>query len=269
MYPLTTTRIALCIEYDGSAFNGWQVQQSASVSTVQFALEQALSEIADHPVKVFCAGRTDTGVHACAQIVHFDSCSDRPLKAWVKGTNTLLPDDISVIWAKEVSSEFHARFSATARRYRYIIFNHPVKPAILRNLVTSVRQPLDAEAMHEAGQYLLGELDFTSYRGASCQSPTAMRRVVHLNVSRKDDFVIIDIKANAFLLHMVRNIAGVLIEVGGGRKQPAWAKEVMEKKDRSKGAVTAPPNGLFLVDVDYPEKYELPKTKPGPSFLPA
>lgn len=261
-------RVVLGVEYDGSAFNGWQVQSPAQqVVTVQGSLEAALSEVAAHPVKLYCAGRTDAGVHACAQVVHFDAYHPRPEKAWVRGGNTLLPDSISIRWAQYTSDEFHARFSATARRYRYIIANSPVRPALLSGQLTPYYQALDEKQMHEAGQYLLGELDFTSYRGAACQSGTPMRNVMHLNVTRRGEFVIIDIKANAFLLHMVRNIAGVLMEIGSGRRPPVWAKEVLELRDRRKAAITAPPHGLYLVEVDYPDHFELPRLPTGPAYF--
>lgn len=261
-------RIALCLEYDGSAFNGWQAQKSPRVPTVQESLEAALSRIANHPVKVVCAGRTDTGVHASGQIVHFDSPSARPEKAWVQGTNALLPGSISVLWAKTIDAGFHARFSALSRRYRYLILNHRVRPALLRNLVTPWPFPLDAALMTEGGAHLLGELDFTSYRGAACQSPTPMRNVMRLEASRHGEFVVVDIQANAFLLHMVRNIVGVLLEIGEGRRPPEWAREVLERRDRGAGAATAPPTGLYLVQVRYPSRYGLPEAEPGPAFLP-
>lgn len=256
------TRIALQVEYNGKHFHGWQAQSSEGIATVQEALETAVAEVADHPVKLFCAGRTDTGVHATGQIVHFDTTAQRELKAWVMGVNTLLPDSVCVHWSQEVSSQFHARFSAQARRYCYLIDNGPVRPAIFNGLVTQTRMPLDETLMHEAGQYLIGELDFTSYRGSNCQSPTPMRNVIHLNVYRHGERVIIDIMANAFLLHMVRNITGVLMEVGFARKPPEWAREVLEARNRSSAAVTAPPDGLYLVDVVYPPEYGLPVLPP-------
>jgi tRNA pseudouridine38-40 synthase len=260
-------RVALALSYDGSLYYGWQSQRKPNVPTVQEALETTLSNIADAPVQVQCAGRTDRGVHASHQLVHFETPVARHEKAWVMGANTQLPDGISVYWAKPVSADFHARFSATARRYRYIILNTPSRPAILAHGVTWEKRPLDAELMHREAQCLLGELDFTSFRAVACQSNTPMRNVHHVSVSRHHDFVVIDIQANAFLYHMVRNIAGVLMAVGAGWQPPGWTAEVLAAKDRSAGAVTAKPEGLYLVDVSYPEQFGLPPTRPGPHFL--
>ncbi|NVK21602.1 MAG: tRNA pseudouridine(38-40) synthase TruA [Kangiellaceae bacterium] len=259
------TTIALGIEYDGSHYCGWQ-RQSHSPS-VQEALEQVLSSIADHEINVFCAGRTDTGVHATGQVVHFELHNERPLKAWNMGANTRLPDDIAVRWAVQVDKDFHARFSATARRYRYIIANTHARPAIAAKGLTWCRQQLDVDAMNKACQYFPGEQDFSAFQAASCQSPTAFRNIHHLFVERKGDYVVIDIKANAFLHHMVRNIAGSLIQIGRGIQPYNWAKTLLQSKDRSIAAATASPNGLYLVDVDYPEQYQLPKLAIGPLFL--
>lgn len=261
------SRFALCIEYNGSAYKGWQAQKSPKVATVQESLEKALSVVADHPVKLVCAGRTDSGVHASAQIAHFDSASKRPEKAWVKGANSLLEGNICVQWAKLVEENFHARFSAQSRHYRYVIYNNPVKPAIMKGLVTSYYYPLNEVHMNEGAQYLLGEQDFTSYRGVACQSKTAMRNVSSVSVTRQGQFLVIDIQANAFLLHMVRNIVGVLLEVGEGKREPIWVKEVLEYKDRSQAGITARPDGLYLVNVSYPEIYNLPSVSSGPAWL--
>ncbi len=251
-------RIALCIEYQGKNFKGWQSQRSSSVPTVQETLESALSQVADHPVQVYCAGRTDSGVHASSQIVHFETSSERPLNAWVRGANALLPGSVAVRWAKQVSSDFHARFSARSRRYCYVIYNNRVPTALLDGMVTQHFYSLDEELMHEAAQHLLGELDFSSFRGAGCQSNTAMRNISSISVRRSGDFVFLDIKANAFLLHMVRNIVGALLEVGEARQKPEWIKEVLLKKDRRLAGVTAKPDGLYLVEVEYPEQFEIP-----------
>jgi len=263
-----TARIALLVEYDGSVFKGWQAQLDPVLPTVQESLERALSRIADHPLRVHCAGRTDTGVHAAGQVVHFDTASVRPLKAWVQGTNTLLPPQVCVRWAGEVPADFHARFSALSRCYRYCISNEPVRPALLGSFLTHWRQPLDAALMHTAGQYLLGEHDFSAYRGQACQSRTPMRRVMALSVRRAGSLVVVDIEANAFLLHMVRNIVGVLLEVGCGRRPPQWAREVLEGRDRTGGAITAPPTGLSLVQVRYPAHFGVPETQGGQQQFP-
>lgn len=260
-------RVALALSYDGSLYRGWQSQRKPHVATVQEHLETTLSKIANAPIRVQCAGRTDAGVHASFQVVHFDSPADRKEKAWVAGANTLLPDGISVLWAKPVDPGFHARFSATARRYRYIIANTQTRPAILSHGVTWQPQQLDHEAMHAAAQCLLGEQDFTSFRAVACQSNTPMRNVHFVEVSRINQLVVIDIQANAFLYHMVRNIAGSLLEVGKGRMPVSWVSDVLQARDRCKAAVTAPPHGLYLVHVTYPDDYGLPTDPPGPFFL--
>jgi tRNA pseudouridine38-40 synthase len=257
---LSVTRIALGVEYDGSAFHGWQSQLDPALPTVQETLEQALSQVAAQPVFVQCAGRTDTGVHAAGQVVHFETTSVRQLKAWVLGANTALKRKVAVRWAHEVPADFHARFSAFSRRYRYTVCDDAIRPALLANYVTSHAQRLDAELMHAAGQYLIGELDFSAYRGATCQSKTPMRCVTELTVRRHGGLVVMDIEANAFLLHMVRNIMGVLLVIGEGRAPPAWARQVLDGRDRTQGAKTAPPTGLSLIKVRYPARFGLPET---------
>ncbi len=259
-------RIALGIEYDGHGYYGWQRQRE--VVGVQERLEAAIAKVANHPVEVACAGRTDAGVHATGQVVHFDAQFDRRPAAWTLGLNANLPDGIAVRWARDVSDEFHARFSATARRYRYIIYNHRLRPGILRHGVSHYHHPLDEERMHEAGQLLLGENDFSAFRAIQCQSRTPWRNVHHLRVSRQGQYVIIDIKANAFVHHMVRNIAGSLMEVGMGNRPVEWIAELLAGKDRNLAAATAKAEGLYLVEVDYPESFGLPKSEPGPLFLP-
>jgi len=260
-------RVALAVEYNGGAFFGWQAQRKLNLPTVQETLENALSQIAAAPVTTVCAGRTDTGVHASHQVVHFDAPAARPEKAWVFGGNTLLPAGIAIKWAKPVSSDFHARFSATARRYRYIIHNCPTRSAHLGPLTTFFPHALDAQLMHREAQCLLGERDFSSFRGAGCQSNTPMRNVHHVRVSRSGDFVVVDIQANAFLLHMVRNIVGTLLAVGSGRQPEGWTAAIFAARDRTLAAPTAPPQGLYLVDVHYPAEFELPSHSLGPAFL--
>lgn len=258
-------KIALGIEYDGSRYFGWQRQQN--VTSVQQELETALSKIANAPCEVFCAGRTDAGVHGTGQVVHFETDAIRPMQSWCFGTNANLPADIAVRWAVEVSDEFHARFSATARRYRYVIYNHKLRSAILPKGISHYYHPLDAEKMHQAGQYLLGENDFSSFRAAQCQSHTPWRNVHHLNVWRQQDYVIVDIQANAFVHHMVRNIVGSLIEVGLGKQPPEWIDWLLAQRDRTQAAATAHAEGLYLVDVTYPEQFGIPKNRLGPLFL--
>lgn len=249
-------RIALGIEYNGHDFYGWQAQQN--LVTVQGCLEIALSQIANEPINVFCAGRTDAGVHASGQVIHFDTQSKRDSRAWILGTNTLLPPTISVRWAQEMDNEFHARFSAVYRRYRYVIHNHSTRSALFSNRVTWFHPHLNAEEMHEAAQYLLGELDFSSFRSSQCESKTPMRNVQEISVKRHGDFIVVEIQANAFLHHMVRNIVGVLLEVGTKKRPPIWALEVLHAKDRRMAAETAPAEGLYLIQVGYPEAYCLP-----------
>lgn len=263
--PQATVKMALGIEYDGSRYYGWQRQNE--VRSVQEKLEKALAKVADHPVNVFCAGRTDAGVHGTGQVVHFATSAQRKDAAWTLGVNANLPADIAVRWVKAVPDAFHARFSATARRYRYVIYNQRLRPAILAAGVTHFYHPLEVEKMQRAGQCLLGENDFTSFRAVQCQSRTPMRNVMHLNVSRHGAYVVIDIKANAFVHHMVRNIVGSLMEVGCGNQPEGWIAELLTAKDRKLAAATARAEGLYLVAVDYPTRYELPRLPMGPLFL--
>ena len=261
------SRIACRIEYDGRQYSGWQAQPQLAVKTVQETLEHALSAVSNEPVKVVCAGRTDTGVHGFGQIVHFDAPVARSAKAWVLGVNANLPFDIRVHWAVVVQQDFHARFSALARRYRYIIANTPVRPAQLVGQLTWQRRALDHRLMHSAAQLLLGEQDFSAFRAASCQSKTPMRNVHCVAVSRLGDLLVLDIKANAFLHHMVRNIAGSLMAVGMGRQSPQWIGQLLEGRDRTAAAETAPADGLYLVEVEYPAQFALPATPYGPLLL--
>lgn len=259
-------KIALGIEYDGAQFFGWQRQRE--VETVQEVLEKALSKIANHKVDVFCAGRTDAGVHGTGQVVHFESDAVRSERGWTMGVNANLPDAVAVQWMKEVPDDFHARFSATARRYRYIIYNSKLRPGILRSGLSHYHSPLDENKMHLAAQALLGENDFSSFRAAQCQSNSPNRFVHFVKVTRHNQYVVIDIKANAFVHHMVRNIAGSLIAIGRGDQPVEWMAELLALKDRTQAAETAKPNGLYLIEVDYPAEFELPKTSAGPLFLP-
>ena len=263
------SRIACRIEYNGSHYSGWQAQPHLDVQTVQEQLELGLGEVARAPVRVHCAGRTDTGVHGFGQIIHFDAPVQRSGKSWVLGGNANLPVDIRIHWAVPVVAQFHARFSALARRYRYVIANTPVRPALLTGQVTWQRRPLDEQAMHEAAQCLLGERDFSAFRAAGCQSKTPMRNVHSIDVCRRGDLIIVDIKANAFLHHMVRNIVGSLMAVGYGRNGAGWIDELMVGRDRALAAETAPAHGLYLVEVDYPAHYGLPQVPYGPLLLAA
>ena len=260
-------RIALAIEYDGEAFSGWQKQASPELPTVQGALEQALSQVADMTIRIVCAGRTDAGVHASCQIAHFDTPVDRGDKAWVMGVNSLLPRSVRVLWSKQVGEEFNARFSATARRYYYVLHVAKIASAILKDKVSHSYQQLDYLAMHEAAQALVGEQDFTSFRAAGCQSTSPNRCIQHAHFLKQGPFLIFDIKANAFLQHMVRNIVGSLLEIGRGEQAVTWIADLLAAKDRALAGVTAPPDGLYLVAVDYPEKHALPVTARLPVFL--
>lgn len=248
-------RIALGIEYDGTDFHGWQ-QQKSGLRTVQSVVESALAKIADEPINVTCAGRTDAGVHAYDQVIHFDTTAARPNHSWILGTNTYLPKDVAVKWAKLVTEKFHARFAALSRSYRYVIANQQTHAAIMRNYQTWYHKPLDEKKMAEAAQYLLGEHDFSSFRSAECQAKTAIRNVTNINITRQQHKIIIEITANAFLHHMVRNIVGVLLRVGDGRQTTTWVKEVLQACDRCAAGITAPPQGLYLIQVKYPTGYD-------------
>lgn len=261
------TRVALGIEYDGSAFHGWQAQSHLDCATVQEALDSALSQIAALPIRSHCAGRTDTGVHGLGQVVHFEDPVGRSEKAWVLGTNTVLPASIRVHWARSVPDSFHARHSATGRRYRFVIANTTVYSALLVGRVTPYRRPLDHQSMHRAAQALIGEHDFSAFRAAQCQAQSPVREVTALTVTREGSFVFIDIAANAFLHHMVRNIAGSLLMVGAGLRPEAWIAELLVGRDRTLAADTAAGSGLYLAAVDYPDEYSLPSAPEGPFLL--
>ena len=249
-------RIALGIEYDGTSYNGWQRQKNGV--GVQQHLEEALSRVADETIEVHCAGRTDTGVHASGQVVHFDTNAERADHGWLLGVNTNLPADINVSWVRHVDDAFHARFSATSRSYRYRILNRLQRSALHRHRAWWVHQSLDESLMHEAAQQLVGEHDFSAYRAAGCRAKTAVREVSSVSVTRRDDWLTLDVSANAFLMHMVRNITGTLAAIGQGEQAVEWAGEVLKSRDRTLGGITAPAHGLTLVSVAYPAEYELP-----------
>lgn len=248
--------IALGIEYDGAAFRGFQSQVNAPA--VQDALEAALSRVADERVRVVAAGRTDAGVHATGQVVGFSSAAARPLSAWIRGTNALTPPAVKVTWARPVDGAFHARYSAVARRYQYLFEDGGSASPLLHRHVHAVPAALDDAAMHRAAQALLGEHDFSAFRGAGCQSLSAHRCVHRIAVHRAEHFVVLDITANAFLLHMVRNIAGALLRVGLGQAAEGWMAETLLGRDRRRAGRTAPADGLYLVDVHYPG-FDLPR----------
>ncbi len=253
-------RLVAAIEYDGSRFHGWQAQ--GDVRTVQESLEAALSRVADGPVRVQCAGRTDTGVHATGQIVHFDTQARREPRNWLLGANVNLAKDMSLLWVKPVHDDFNARFSATGRAYRYIILNRESRSGLLHRRVTWMRGRLDVERMNRAARMLLGEHDFSSYRALGCQAKSPVREIRHLELRRHGDYIVMDIEANAFLHHMVRNIIGVLAAIGRGDAAVGWAAEILALRDRRQGGVTAKPDGLYLVRVDYPARFGIPAGEP-------
>ena len=254
-------RHAIGVEYEGTEFNGWQrLSQPGEPGppTVQSALELALSRVADAPVETVCAGRTDAGVHARCQVVHFDSDANRSDRAWVLGTMGHLPRDIAVRWCVPVADDFSARFSAHARRYRYRILNRPVRPALHRQYLSWELRPLDADAMHRAAQALLGEQDFSAFRTVHCQAPHARRDLQRISVRRIDDEVVVEVQANAFLHHMVRNIVGSLLEIGAGAQPEHWMGELLAGRDRSRAGPTAPAAGLVFLGPLYPPEWGLP-----------
>ena len=254
-------RIAVGIEYEGSAYCGWQSQPA--VASVQAITEQALARIAAAPVALVCAGRTDAGVHALGQVAHFDTEASRPMRSWVLGTNSELPADVSLAWARAVPDHFHARFSAEARTYRYLILNRTARSALHAHRATWVHRPLDAARMGEAARLLEGEHDFSAFRAAECQAKSPVRRLQRLSVQRHGEWVVIEATANAFLHHMVRNIAGLLMAIGKGDAQPSWAAEVLATRDRTKSAATAPAAGLYFAAVRYPGVFGLPEPAEG------
>jgi len=250
-------KVAFGVEYDGSHFCGWQRQTAGR--TVQACVEEALSRVANEQLKVYCAGRTDTGVHASGQVIHVDTNVRRTPRSWILGANTNLPPDVSVQWAQTVDEDFHARFSATGRTYRYVICNRVSRPGLWARKVSFVYRPLDAALMSQAARCLIGKHDFSSFRAAGCQAPNAIREVRRIDVRRVSEFVTVTIEANAFLQHMVRNIVGTLLRVGEGRNSPDSVGRVLAARDRTEGGITAPSDGLYLTGVSYPRHFGLPR----------
>jgi len=249
-------RVALGVEYDGTHFSGWQVQPNQR--TVQGCLEKALTTVANHNVRVVAAGRTDSGVHALSQVVHFDSPNERAERNWILGLNTNLPKDINVVWARPVDDNFSARFSAVKRSYRYLLLNRTSRSAVHDNRMWWYFKPLDEQLMQAAANHLVGHHDFSAFRAKDCQSQNTVKTMESITITRRDDCIAIDVVAQSFLHHMVRNIVGVLVAIGEGKEPVDWAKQVLESKDRSQAGVTSPPQGLYFVDVQYPEQYSLP-----------
>ncbi|MES2211628.1 MAG: tRNA pseudouridine(38-40) synthase TruA [Pseudomonadota bacterium] len=250
-------RVVLGIEYDGRDYLGWQAQKEGP--SIQTSLTRAISRVADHPVTVFCAGRTDRGVHATNQVVHFDTDAVRTDENWIRGVNSRAPDAIRVLWVRTVPDVFHARFSATARRYRYYIYQHPIRPSLLRYNCAWTHHILNVPAMVQASTHLLGTHDFQSFRDSECQAKHAVRTISHLTLTQQGALLCMDIQANAFLQHMVRNIAGTLMEVGKGEHPPEWVGEVLAAQKRQAAGPTAPAGGLYLVGVVYPPEFGLPE----------
>lgn len=248
-------RIALGLEYEGSGYCGWQSQ--AGGGAVQDAVESALSMVADAPTRAVCAGRTDAGVHALAQVVHFDTQAVRPDTAWVRGVNAHLPASIAVRWAQRVPNDFHARFSALGRRYRYLLLNRAERPGLMARRVGWFHRPLNVDAMTAAAGLLLGEHDFSAFRSVECQAKSPVKTMRRAEISRQGDLVVFDFEASAFLHHMVRNLVGALVSVGKGARPPAWLGEILASRDRARGAATFDASGLYLVEVDYDPVWRL------------
>ena len=252
-----TVRIAVGIEYDGSQFHGWQFQ-THEPQTVQQVVEYALGKVANHPVRVSCAGRTDTGVHAVQQVVHFDTHAIRDARAWVLGGNRWLPNAVSLQWAKQVDPDFHARFSAQDRSYRYLLYQSPVRQALLNRQLTWTHKSLNLQHMQLAAKDLLGYHDFSSFRAVACQAKQPCRTIHHISLSQRGSLIILDIKADGFLQHMVRNIMGVLLAIGEGSRPVSWVAELLACKDRTLGGVTAPAFGLYFLGPSYDPRFEIP-----------
>lgn len=249
-------KLALGIEYDGLLYCGWQKQKN--MPSIQGCIESVLFKITSERVKIYCAGRTDSGVHAFGQVIHFETHAQYPWSTWMFGINRYLPPSICVRWVSLVDEDFHACFSAVSRRYCYIIYNNFVRSAVLSGKTWHYNKFLDIYKMFTAGQYLLGENDFSSFRASGCQSASARRKMYHLRVTRKGWCIIIDIKADSFIYHMVRNIVGSLVEVGCGKQSVTWISELLKNNDRSLAGITAPANGLYLVEVEYPKHFSIP-----------
>ncbi len=250
-------RIALGVEYDGTAYHGWQSQSDCQ--SVQACVEQAVSQVANESVTVICAGRTDAGVHALEQVVHFDTAAERVDHAWILGVNNFLPNDIRIVWSQPVSDQFHARRSAIARSYHYGILNRRVHSALNRHRLCWFNRQLDENLMQQGANYLIGEHDFTSFRGAGCQSKSPYRHIFRIAVRREQEQVWVEIIGNAFLHHMIRNIIGVLLEVGCGRQTVGWVNDVLQARDRKVAGITASAAGLYFAGILYPVQFGLPK----------
>lgn len=259
-------RYAIGVEFCGTHFRGWQTQQ-AGVISVQETLETALSKIADHRVIVHAAGRTDAGVHASNMVAHFDTPAIRPERGWLMGTNTILPKDIAIKWIQPMDMDFHARFKACARRYRYVIYNAPTRPALLSGQVTHIYHSLNVDNMKRAVDKLPGIHNFNSFRAAACQSNQPVRHVSHARLFQHGAFLVLDIQADGFLHHMVRNIVGCLLDIGTGEQSPEWIDHLLAVQDRKQAGMTAAPDGLYFIQAYYPAAFKLPDIQLGPDWL--
>lgn len=258
-------KIALGLEYQGQHFHGWQKQPN--LPTIQGALENALFQITGEKILTTAAGRTDAGVHAIQQIVHFENEAHRPLSAWIRGVNSHLPRDISVLWAKAMPSDFHARFSATARSYRYFLLNRPTPPALFNQQIGWVFQPLDLKAMQEAAAFFLGTHDFSAFRAAGCDAQSPIKTMTKAEISAQNGIVIFDFSANAFLLHQVRNCVGALVEIGKGKAAPDFVNKLLQQRDRRVAPPTFSPHGLYFLSPSYPAAFQIPNPNPSPFFF--
>ncbi|QJC30268.1 tRNA pseudouridine(38-40) synthase TruA [Enterobacteriaceae endosymbiont of Neohaemonia nigricornis] len=250
-------KFAMGVEYNGYHYHGWQ-KQKHNINTIQQHIEFAISRIANHTVEIFCAGRTDVGVHSTGQVIHFETYTFRKIQSWILGINSLLPYDIVIQWIIPVHHTFHARFSAIARKYYYVIYNYPYRNSILNYLVTHYKHHLNIDNMNKAAQFLVGEHDFTSFTSKNCQSNSFIRNIIYCRILKKQSFIFIQIKANSFLYHMVRNIVGSLLEIGKNNKPITWLLDLLHAKDRTKAGITAKPYGLYLVKVTYPKNLNIP-----------
>ncbi|MBE0483033.1 MAG: tRNA pseudouridine(38-40) synthase TruA [Bacterioplanes sp.] len=260
-------RYAAVVEYNGAYFHGWQKQKHHDDPTIQAALEAAISFVANEPITIVCAGRTDAGVHATRQVIHFDSVAQRKPYNWLMGINTKLPPGVAVQWIAEVPETFHARFKAQARRYRYLINNQPFRPALLHDQMTWWKYPLDASRMQQAAQALLGEHDFSAFRAKDCQANSPIKTMHRIEVRRWGHIMMVELEASAFLYHMVRNIVGVLLPIGEGHQPVSWMADVLATRDRNLAGVTAPGDGLYFVGVRYPAEFAIPSQPYGPALL--
>jgi tRNA pseudouridine38-40 synthase len=252
------TRIAIGLEYDGCDFCGWQSQPGSC--GIQDALERAVAEIACHPIAVTAAGRTDTGVHANYQVAHFDTPTDRPVSAWVRGVNSHLPNGVAIMWSRQMPDDFHARFMVEERGYRYVLLNHPVRPGLMAGKIGWHHRPLDEKQMSQAASLLLGRHDFSAFRAAECQAKTPEKELRQAAIERKGDYLVFDFRADGFLHHMVRNIVGCLVHIGTGGAEPGWVDELLTHKDRTQAAPTFMPDGLYLSYIRYPSHFDLPSS---------